>query len=1482
MSIQKLYKFWLRTSLALTSFYCLTGTDLAQAQSITPDATLPTPTEVTPTATGVEITGGTARDINLFHSFQEFSLLNGNEAFFNNASTISNIITRVTGGQISTIDGLIRANNANLFFLNPAGILFGPNASLNIGGSFYGSTADSLIFPEGEFSATNPQAPPILTINAPIGLGFRDNPGEINVNGSSLSVDTGETLALLGGNVNAEGGIIAAPGGRIELGGLSTEGTVNISEDSGFTFSDGIARADVSLSNDALVNVANQGGGFINVNAGNLNLSERSQFRGGIAAGLDATGNPAGNININATGAITLSGDSSVQNFIDEDAIGNSGDINVTADSLSLIEESSFDASIFGTGNAGAVNIQANDILLDNSTIFNQVTSTGNGNGGGVEIDTANLFLINGGAVTATTFGKGDAGIITINADDTILIDGRTPDGEFISTIENNVRQGAEGDGGSIEIVANKLFIANEAEIDSSTKGQGNAGVVNIQANDILLDNGGIFNQVAEGGEGNGGGVEIGTTNLSLINGGIISASTFGQGNAGAVNVQANDILLDNGGIFNRVAEGAVGNGGGVEIKTTNLSLINGGIISASTFGQGDAGVVNIQANDILLDNGEILNRVEENAVGNGGGVEIGTTNLSLTNGGRISASTFGQGNAGAVNIQANDILLDNSTIFNQVISTAKGNGGGVEIGTTNLSLTNGGRISASTFGQGDAGEVNVQANDILLDDGGIFNRVAEGAVGNGGGVEIKTTNLSLINDGEIDASTSGQGDAGVITINAIDTISISNSSIFNGVETGAIGNAGGIDITTVNLNLTNGGEIDASTFGQGDAGAVNIQANDILLNNGRILNRVEENAIGNGGGVEIGTTNLSLINGGRIDASTLGKGDAGAITIQANDILLDSSTIFNQVTSTGNGNGGGVEIDTTNLFLINGGAVTATTFGKGDAGIITINADDTILIDGRTPDGKFISTIENNVRQGAEGDGGSIEIVANKLFIANEAEIDSSTKGQGNAGVVNIQANDILLDNGGILNQVDEGGEGNGGGVEIGTTNLSLINGGRISASTFGQGNAGLITINDSDTIFIDGENSQGDSSGIFNGVGTNAVGDAGGINITTANLNLTNGGVVNASTFERGNAGLITINASDTIFIDGENSQGDSSGIFNGVDTDAVGNAGGINITTANLNLTNGGVINVSSFGQGNAGSIVVEANSLTLDAGKIFAANAPSQPITNNQTGGNIKLTVADNLILRNNSLISASASENATGGNVTIDAGFVVAFPSNENGNDIVANAVQGQGGQVTINAQQIFNLEERKAEPGNGTNDIDVSSEGGLAGQVNITIFKDDVLRNASELPRNPVEPEQTVAQACSSQGIAEGGNSFTVTGKGGVPPVPTEPMSSDTILLGSGEAPVQGSRGAEESLSTNSSHHQNQQPKGILTSQGYIVPAQGIVKTEDGKVMLVGYPVNNLNQRTPVQSPNCVDTPRNKLTRILGSLTELTTNNFRS
>ena len=679
----------------------LTTGSIVQAQ-VTSDGTVNT--IVTPNENVDEITGGETRGDNLFHSFQDFSVNTGNEASFNNADSISNIFSRVTGGNLSNIDGLIRANDANLFLINPAGILFGAGARLDLGGgSFYGSTADSILFEDGEFSATDLDNPPLLTVNAPIGLGFRDNPAEI-VNRSvtensadefvGLEVLSGQTLALIGGDVRFETGEATAKGGNIEVGGLSEAGIVSFNGNGSLSFPDDVAKANITLSNAADIDVRGTGGGNITINSQNLDLAagefDSSLIRAGITPDSTSAEAQAGNIAINVTENITLD-DSRIINQVDSGGVGNSGNISITTGSLEAINGGDIDASTFGQGNAGAVEITATgDLTFDGETsegfqsgVTSQVNSNAEGDAGGVTISTSNLTLTNGGLVSADTFGQGNAGAVEITATGDLTFDGETSEG-FPSGVTSQISPNAVGDAGGVNISTSNLTLTNGGRVAADTLGQGNAAAVEITATGDLTFDGensggfpsGVTSLVNSDAEGDAGGVNISTSNLTLTNGGRVAADTLGQGNAAAVEITATGDLTFDGensggfpsGVTSLVNSDAEGDAGGVTISTSNLTLTNGGRVDASTLGQGNAAAVEITATGDLTFDGEntegfpsgVTSQVNPNAVGDAGGVNISTSNLTLTNGGRVAADTLGQGNAAAVEITATgDLTFD-------------------------------------------------------------------------------------------------------------------------------------------------------------------------------------------------------------------------------------------------------------------------------------------------------------------------------------------------------------------------------------------------------------------------------------------------------------------------------------------------------------------------------------------------------------------------------------------------------------------------------------------------------------------------------------------------------------------------------------------------------------------------------------------------------------------------------------------------------
>jgi filamentous hemagglutinin family protein len=908
----------------LLTFSC--NLNQVQAQ-IVPDATVNS--LVTPTGKANLIEGGTRAGNNLFHSFREFSVPTGVEAFFNNALDIRNIFSRVTGSSISNIDGLIRANGtANLFLLNPNGIIFGPNAKLNIGGSFFASTANSIKFTDGlEFAANNLQSSPLLSINVPLGLQYGKSPREIRIQGdssSSLEVLPGKSLTILGGNVTIDGGILQAPGGAIELGGISTEGTIGLNNDGSLSFPDNLARADVSIINQAEIRVQSSGGGSITVKARNLDILGESYLSAGIATGKGTPKSIAGNILLDATDAITITS-SQVENTVEENAIGNSKTIIVNAKSLTLTNGGVISTSTSGKGNAGDINIVISDRLsLDGenskggSGIFAAVYKTAQGEAGDVTITTNSLSITNGGIIGAGTFGFGKAGEVTIQANDIAL------DGEgsvYYSAIVNGIQEGGTGDGRGITINTKTLTLTNGAQINASTLGKGKAGRITINATQSVSFDGeakdrtptGAFGFVGENAEGEADGITINTKSLTISNGAQINASTLGKGNAGNINIVTSDRLSLDGansanftGIFATVKENAQGEAGDITITTNSLIITNGALIGAGTFGFGKAGAITIEANDIALD-GEgsvyysaIVNGVQEGGTGDGRGITINTKTLTLTNGAQINASTLGKGKAGRITINATQsVSFDGEAkdgtptgAFATVGEKAEGEAGGINITTNSLFVTNGAQLNASTLGKGEAGEVGITASDRVFFDG----------IGNNGNL----------------------------------------SGAFSIVEAGAEGKAGGVSVTSNSLTISNEAQIGAGTFGEGNAGSVKINTNNLLLNNaGSVSTVVGKQAKGDPGNIEITADRLLLNNQSFLTAASE-KGEGGNIRIQSRDIQLRRQSEISAASAL-DAKEGNIDIATRTLALLEASEIRTDADAPKGGSNITITPVDNL-----------------------------------------------------------------------------------------------------------------------------------------------------------------------------------------------------------------------------------------------------------------------------------------------------------------------------------------------------------------------------------------------------------------------------------------------------------------------------------------------------------------------------------------------------------
>lgn len=665
---------------------------------IVPDTTLPNNSLVNLDGQILQITGGTEVGGNLFHSFEQFHVRTGETAFFDNATSIDNIITRVTGGQLSNIDGILRAHgSANLFLLNPSGIVFGPNAQLDIGGSFLGSTADSLLFPDGiVFSATEPQTTPLLSINVPIGLQFGSNPGSI-INRSDASIADGEgketlvglqgtrdsTLALVGGEVLFEGGSLTSPGGRLEVGAVTDNALVRLNP-AGNVFSLGYEGVqnfqDVLLSDLAQINASGEGGGDIQVRGQNIRVLGGSQI---IADTLGAL--PGGTVTITAEDLIEVSGSGPPPPH----------------------------------GPADPVLITFGIIAPLTSTL--STTTFGEGVGGDLIIQTGRFVTRGGPEIQVQTFGSGGGGDLLLIASESVDIRGAKP----LTRLEPNVAE-------LIGVVANAVG-SIDATIDFGLSG-------NISTAAI--------------GSGRGGNLTIITPSLKVGSGSLINSNPFGPGSGGTISIQAGTIdisgrssrtgLYPSGIITSSIAPGESGS---IILDVERLIVREGAEINSATYTNAQGGSLNIRASESIevtgtatAANGQVFSSLltaETRAAGNAGNVDLTTRRLTVRDGAAIRVSGLRSGAAGNLKIMANSIHLDDGASLSA--ATAQSDRGNITLQTQSLELRRSSTITTNA-GNTDGGNIDIDTQTLVaLENSDI---TANAQQGRGGRVSIATEGI--------------------------------------------------------------------------------------------------------------------------------------------------------------------------------------------------------------------------------------------------------------------------------------------------------------------------------------------------------------------------------------------------------------------------------------------------------------------------------------------------------------------------------------------------------------------------------------------------------------------------------------------------------------------------------------------------------------------------------------------------------------------
>jgi filamentous hemagglutinin family protein len=948
-------------ALGLLSGGLLLGALLASSPAqvtttIRPDGSLGT--AVTQTGTVHEITGGTrpGNGPNLFHSFDRFSVGTGDTARFSGPTGIANILSRVTGGVRSDIDGTLQSKipGANLYLLNPSGVLFGPKAQLDIQGSFHVSTADIVRFADGATFATTLSQPSVLTMAPPAAFGFLGpTPAAITVQGSTLQVPTGHTVSVVGGHLTLDGNraplpqdtdmnpTLGAAGGRVQLVSVASPGEIGVScaELAPDFRLEGVTRLGrIDLVQGALVSVVNREGsptaGAIEVRGGQLMLTGGSQ----VDASTRGAG-PGGNITVAATEAITLTSGSGL--FSNTRSSGNAGRIDVSAPRLDMREG----ASIGGRARPDT-----------------------RGNSGDIAVRVETLTLAGGASISNST-AMGQGGSITVVATEAITLTGSRS--RLVS------ETGGSGNAGRIMVSAPRVHLSEQAEIAAGTSGPGNGGAIEIQVGTLTLEGGASILGTTRGGLG--GSLTVAATEAIRLAASSLRMQADGSGDAGRIMVSAPRLDMIEMALIS--GKGNVGQAGNVEVQVGTLTLSGGALITSTTVGAAKAGDIAVRVGTLTLTGGSQISSGTSGA-GQAGSVTV-TATEAITLSGRgssLDSSTegrFGAGDAGQISVSAPRVNLMEEAQIRAQAARAAGKPGDIAVQVGTLTLTGGANISNSNSGPGLGGNVTVTATEAIT---------------------LAGTTPTGDNITRISSNAHSSGDAGQIVVKAPQVHLMEEAglrAITDGPE--KAGKGGDITVQVGTLTLTGGSQISSSsTRGAGSGGNVAVTATETITIAGQRNNKSSglfssTAGPGPGGNLRITAPHIALREGGTIDATSSADGLAGTISIQAGETFHShQGRVTTQATRA---DGGDITLQAGSLVQLQDSQITTSVQGgEGRGGNITIDPQSVIL---------ERSQIQANA---FGGPGGNVRIIAG-VFLADPTSSVTASSARNIPGEINIQA---------------------------------------------------------------------------------------------------------------------------------------------------------------------------------------------------------------------------------------------------------------------------------------------------------------------------------------------------------------------------------------------------------------------------------------------------------------------------------------------
>ncbi|MFN6338111.1 MAG: filamentous hemagglutinin N-terminal domain-containing protein, partial [Cyanobacteriota bacterium] len=1069
---------------------------------------------------------------------------------------------------------------------------------------------------------------------------------------------------------------------------------------------------------------------------------------------------------------------------------------------------------------AGNITLGANEINLFNSKVT--ATTEGTVRGGDITVNTDSLILKGNSQLTASSSKKGEAGKIQINADtprdlsiafekstDTNpIIANDTGDGPRI-TAETSYKDGVvdrEAMGGSITIgTPNKtLIISGPGTISAETAGSGRGGDITLLGDTISLDS--APNQSS---------TDVSSSNSQLANSSnannrltITTMTSVPQTKTGDQDINS----------FKS------GNGGMIRVNADSLILKGNSHLTASSSSKGEAGKIQINADtprdlSIAFEKSTDTNPIIANGTGDGpritaessygggvvdreamgGSITIGTPNKNLTisGPGTISAETTGSGRGGDIKLMGTSINLGKDP--------------------QNLAQASKTSITAATSGTGKGGEIKALAETISLNNNTSLTTQTLGA-GEGGIIDFITGNLSLGGGSKLSTQTSGVGRGGMIFINQDSSkprplqINFSDKSEINALTNQQVsggGDGGNISIGTIHspLSVSGLGAITAETQGTGKGGMVALKGQSLVLGQGATIStktsHTEANA-GSGGSVSVQTSSLEF-NGAEITTESTGTGQAGELDIQPygdgpfvmrfknNDRLTAAAGASGgrggsiridagsrdvhisglglvTVQSDGRGHAGDITLRGRSLTLDQHTTISAQTRGSGRGGLINLHADSITL-----NNGSRVTTSSNGTTNEATGPAGAITITAkgpNSLHLSHGSEIDSFTSStipftdERDLANITINTPRLTLSDGSRINAMTTGAA-RGGSIILNTPLISLTQGTSITTATSGSGGGGQIRLdNPSSTLTLSGPGSLT--------AATSERGKGGDIRVNSRRGTLEQGVTLSAATTGAAAGGTISVNSTQGLSLSGGATISTRSSA-------GTGRAGDIAIQTDQLALSDRAAILADGRDNGQAGNIrITIAKDLRLtNQSSINASTARSG--ASDKDNANISLKIGGNLVITDGSRINASAMGSANGGNLFLDLsdGFLLSsFPSKFLGNDILASAEFGMGGNIFVRSLGIFGMNLNTFQ----TPISEVSAKS-IAGRNGVVSIHNPYLNpDRGLIPiEQPIDASNDVVRTCTPRGDGRRAE-FTQSGRGGLPLQPGEIPSASPLL----------------------------------------------------------------------------------------------------